>query len=266
MRSGNKGPLDFEGKTVLITGAAGTIGSAAAAAFFDAGASLVLVDVNMDALQKVSAENMFGERALLVEADVTDETQVRDYVQRAVDRFGSIDVFFNNAGITGARMPLTEMEIDHFRKLMDVNVTGILLGLKYVLKQMYAQGSGAIINTASQKGRVCAAGSGDYAASKCAVIMLTKVAALEAAPHHVRVNCIMPGIVHSDMILENRKKQNPGMTTEEIAASIQSSLPLGRWCEPSEVADMVMFLASETTSYLTGTEIRLDGGTTASYL
>ena len=258
--------MRFKGKTVLITGAAGTIGKAVASAFYNEGANLALVDVDLGALRSfVEAEN-FNERALLINEDVTNEQQLMDYVRQTVENFGAIDVFHNNAGVTGARAQITEMEIERFRTLMDINVNGVLLGLKHVLKQMYKQGFGSIINTASHKGKMCVAGSGDYAASKCAVIMLTKVAALEAAPHHVRVNCVMPGIVRSDMIIENRKKQNPGMTTEEIEKMFAASLPLGRWCEPFEVAETVMYLASESASYLTGIEMHLDGGTTASFL
>ena len=259
--------MRFAGKTLLITGAACTIGRAVANALFAEGANLALVDFNLDALKAFAAEAGFGDsRALLLDADVTDEAQVAGYVKKTVERFGSIDVFHNNAGITGARAPLTDIDADRFRKLMDVNVIGVFLGLKHVLKQMYLQGSGAVINTSSHKGKMCVAESGDYAASKSAVIMLTKVAALEAAPHHVRVNCIMPGIVRSEMIIANRKKQNPGMTEEEIEKVFAASLPLGRWCEPAEVAEMVMFLASDSASYLTGTELHLDGGTTASIL
>lgn len=258
--------MRFEGKTVLITGAAGTIGRAVAQAFYAQGANLALVDLKADALKQFSEEEGFGARALLIEADVTREEDVESYVRQCVERFGRIDVFHNNAGITGARAPLTEIDAQRFSKLMDINVTGVFLGLKHVLRQMYAQGFGSVINTSSHKGKMCVAESGDYAASKSAVIMLTKVAALEAAPHGVRVNCVMPGIVRSELIISNRKKKNPELTDEEIEKIFAASLPLGRWCEPAEVAEMVMFLASEQASYLTGTEIRLDGGTTASFL
>ena len=258
--------MDFKGKTVIITGAAGIIGQAVATAFYERNANLALVDSNLEALEAFANSAGLSARALLLQADVTDEQQVADYVEQTVERFGSIDVFHNNAGITGARSSIVDMEVERFRKLMDVNVTGVMLGLKYVLRQMYRQGSGSIINTSSHKGRVCVANSGDYAASKCAVIMLTKVAALEAAEHHVRVNCIMPGIVHSDMIVKNRQKQNPNMAEADIEKIFASSLPLGRWCEPSEVAEMVMFLASECAAYLTGMELRLDGGSTAFFL
>ena len=131
---------------------------------------------------------------------------------------------------------------------------------------MYKQGSGSVVNTASHKGRISCLGGGDYCASKSAVIMLTKVAALESAPHGVRVNCVMPGIVKSPMIINNRKRMDPTLTEEDIEKIFASSLPLGRWCYPEEVADMVMFLSSPEASYLTGMEMRLDGGTTSSYM
>lgn len=255
--------MRFEHKTVLITGAAGTIGMAAAEAFFKEGADLALVDFDMPALEAVAGR--FGNRALLLQADVTDEAQVAAYVGRTVDRFGKIDVFHNNAGITGQRAAVTDMDLSRFKALIDVNVVGVMLGMKYVLRQMYAQNNGVIINTASHKGRVCVPNGGDYAASKSAVITLTKVAALEAAPHHVRINCVMPGIVHSPMIVNARRRADPSLTEEDIAAIFSKTVPLGRWCEPEEVADMVLFLASDQAAYLTGTELRLDGGTTASY-
>lgn len=258
--------MEFEGKTLLVTGAAGTIGKAVARAFYRAGANLALVDLKLDALEQFALEEGFGDRALLLEADVTKEEDVMRYVRRTVERFGRIDVFHNNAGITGARAQLTDIDADRFRMLMDINVNGVFLGLKHVLRQMYLQGFGSVVNTSSHKGRMCVAEGGDYAASKSAVIMLTKVAALEAAPHHVRVNCVMPGIVRSEMIIANKKKKNPELTDEEIERLFAASLPLGRWCEPEEVAEMVMFLSSPKADYLTGMELRLDGGTTASFM
>ena len=258
--------MKFDGKTILITGAAGTIGRAIAKAFYEEGANLALVDCNEEALKTVCAEEGWSERTLLLAADVTDEQQVKAYVEKCVQRFGSIDVFFNNAGITGDRKAIADFDIEHFRKLMDINVTGIALGLKYVLRQMYLQGSGSVINTASQKGKVFAKNSADYAASKSAVITLTKIAALESAEKNVRVNCIMPGIVHSKMLVDVKRKANPDLTVEEIGRTFGDSIPIGRWCEPEELAKTVMFLGSEDASYITGAEIHIDGGMTAGSL
>ena len=258
--------MKFDGKTILITGAAGTIGRAIAKAFYEEGANLALVDCNEEALKTVCAEEGWSERTLLLAADVTDEQQVKEYVERCAQRFGGIDVFFNNAGITGDRKAIADFDIEHFRKLMDINVTGIALGLKYVLKQMYLQGSGSVINTASQKGKVFAKNSADYAASKSAVITLTKIAALESAEKNVRVNCIMPGIVHSKMLVDVKRKANPDLTVEEIGRTFGDSIPIGRWCEPEELAKTVMFLGSEDASYITGAEIHIDGGMTAGSL
>ena len=260
-RNGEK--MGFAGKTILITGAAGTLGRAIAQRFYQEGACLALVDLDAEKLERAAAEEGFTERTLLLPADVTVEEQVAGYVEQCREHFGKIDVFFNNAGITGARSRIADMELQHFRKLMEVNVSGILLGMKYVLRVMYEQENGCIINTASHKGKMCVAGSGDYAASKSAVIMLTKVAALESAEHHVRVNCILPGIVRSPMIFENQKKKNPALTEAEIEGSFAKSIPMKRMCRPEEVADAVHFLASEEAAYMTGTELHLDGGTTA---
>lgn len=255
--------MRFKDKTIIITGAAGSIGRAVAKAFYDEGANLALVDINMSALERVSREEGFDERTLLVNANVTIEEQVKEYTEKTVERFGSIDIFFNNAGITSARKDIVDIDMNFYRKLMDINVNGIVLGLKYVLRQMYKQGYGSVINTASQKGKVFARSSADYAASKSAVITITKIAALEAAEKGVRVNCILPGIVHSDMLIGVKKKANPDITVEEIAANFGKTIPIGRWCEPKELANVIKFLAGEDSSYITGAEIHIDGGTTA---
>lgn len=258
--------MRFSGKTIIITGAAGTIGKAVAKAFYQEGANLALVDCNKEALERVCREEGWNERTLLLPSDVTDEKQVEEYVAKTVERFGAVDAFFNNAGITGNRKTIAEFDIEHFRKLMDINVTGIALGLKYVLQQMYRQGSGSVINTSSQKGKVFAKGSADYAASKSAVITLTKIAAMESAEKNVRVNCIMPGIVHSKMLVDVKRKGNPDLSVEEIGRSFGDSIPIGRWCEPEELAKAVMFLSSDDASYITGAELHIDGGMTANSL
>ena len=249
---------DFTGKTVLITGGAGQIGKATAKAFLNAGASVALVDLSEDMLEDAAQQLGCHDRLLLLAADVSDEAAVAEYVCRTEAHFGHIDIFFNNAGITGARQELVDMDMDHWQKLMDVNLRGVTLGLKYVLRVMYQQGYGSVINTASQTGQRAQIGGGDYCVSKAAILHLTRVAALEAGPHGVRVNAIMPGIVHSDMILENNKKQ--GISEEQFGKMLAQIVPLGRWADLEEIANTVLFLASDAASYITGCDLKVDGG------
>lgn len=184
------------GKTAIITGAAGAIGSATAALMLERGAKLALVDVE---------DAKFGDLAdrdgvTLITADVTDERSVENYVRKAREALGRIDIFFNNAGIEGPVKAIPEYPLDAFRKVFAVNVDGVFLGLRHVLPIMIAQGAGSVINSSSVAGLSGAPGMAGYNASKHAVLGLTRVAALEVAAKGVRVNCINPGPIHSRMM------------------------------------------------------------------
>ncbi len=250
--------MRFENKVFLVTGGAGQSGKAAAKAFLDEGAFVALVDLDQKLLEQAASEIGLDGRHLLLAADVTREEDVERYVRLTVEKYGRIDVFFNNAGITGARQQLTEMEMGHWQKLMDVNVKGVLLGLKYVLRVMNEQGFGSVINTASQAGVRAQAAGGDYGLSKAALLYLTRVAAIEAGPHGVRVNAVLPGVVHSEMILANNRKM--GISEEQFMKNLGGVIPLGRWAELDEIAKAVLFLGSDDASYISGAELRVDGG------
>lgn len=256
--------MEFQGKTLLITGAAGNIGKAVIKELYKEGANVALVDINPAALEAAAKElGLAPERSLLIAADVSKEEDAERYVKETVERFGGIDVFHNNAGINGVRYKIEDINIEQFRHVVDVNVYGVALGLKYVMRQMRKQGHGSIINTSSHVAKLPMPNSTDYSVTKTAVVMLTKIAAQEMRGTGVRINCVMPGIIHSEMIMRNYMRDNPGSTEAEAVAGFSKNIPIGRWCELEEVASVVKFLAGEGSSYITGAAIPIDGGTTA---
>ncbi|MBY6272655.1 SDR family oxidoreductase [Caldibacillus debilis] len=253
----------LDGKAAVITGGAGGIGKETAKLFLQEGAKVVLVDLFDEALEKAKNElSSFGE-VLTVRADVTKEEDVKNYVKVAYEHFGKIDVFFNNAGIEGKVQPITEITVEDFEKVQKVNVLGVFLGLKHVLPIMMKQGHGSIINTSSVAGLGGTPGVAPYVASKHAVIGLTKVAALEAAKANVRVNSIHPSPVNTRMMRSLEKGFNPE-NAEEAKEEFTKSIPLGRYAEPSDIAKLVLFLASDESAFITGAEYRIDGGMRAS--
>lgn len=247
----------FKDKVVLITGAAGGIGIAAARKFEEEGAKLALVDLSQDALNKV-AGSLKGE-ALLLSANVADEASVKGFVDQTVAKFGRIDVFVNNAGINGDFKPITEQSIENYQRVLNVNVIGAFLGLKYVLPVMYGQKSGAVVNTASNGGLLGAPGMSAYVASKHAVIGLNKSAALEAAPHGVRVNAVAPSGVDTAMMRSIETNAAKGHEAEARKA-FEDAVPLKRYATADEIADLMVFLASDRASFVTGSYYRIDGG------
>lgn len=249
--------MSFSEKLVLITGAGAGIGLATAKAFAAAGASLAMVDLNETALRE-AAEQVGGD-PLTIAADVTDEAQVRDFVERAAARTGRIDAFINNAGINGDFANIPDQSVLNWRAVLEVNVIGAFLGLKHVLPVMYAQGSGAVVNMASNGGLLGAPGMSAYVASKHAVIGLNKSAALEAAPHGVRVNAICPSGVDTQMMRRIEHNAMAGHEAEARAA-FEAAVPLKRYAEATEIADLAVFLASGKASFVTGAYYRIDGG------
>lgn len=255
--------MSFVGKTVLITGAAGGIGRAAARAFQREGANLVLVDLSPQALDRVAADlelDLDGDH-LLVVADVSQEDQVERYLAAGRERFGAIDVFFNNAGVEGATGPLIETTAQNIDLVLDVNVKGSFFGIKHVMASMIEQGHGAIVNTSSMAGLIGFAGLGVYTASKHAVLGLTRAAAMEAAGSGVRVNAICPGPVNTRMM----RGIESGMSAEDpegVKTQFAALTGLNRYAEPEEIAELVVFLASDKASYITGSVYTADGGMT----
>jgi NAD(P)-dependent dehydrogenase (short-subunit alcohol dehydrogenase family) len=254
--------IRLDGRVAVVTGAAGIIGTATVRLLAERGARIVAVDRREQDLKAAIMDLPASAQALPVAADVTREDEVADYVRAAVEKFGTIDVFYNNAGIEGDIAPITKYKLETFRRVLDVNVVGVFLGLKHVLPVMLKQNKGSIINTASIAGLIGSPDIAVYSASKHAVIGLTKSAALECAGTGVRVNCVCPGLIDSRMlssIIEGRNPGNAPVPNEKIVERI----PARRLGQASEVASIVAFLASDDASYVSGSAYTVDGARTA---
>src|SRR4030081_2585793 len=215
--------IRLDGKVAVVTGAAGVIGTATMRLLAARGARNVAVDRKAAERQSAVKDRPPSAQALAVPADVTSEDEVADYVRAAVDQFGTVDVFYNNAGIEGDVAPITKYSLEMFRKVIDVNVVGVFLGLKHVLPVMLKQDKGSIINTASIAGLIGSPHIAVYSASKHAVIGLTKSAAWECAATGVRVNCVCPGQIDSRMlsaILQGRSGGNAPPPNDKIVERI----------------------------------------------
>ena len=254
--------IRLDGRVAVVTGAAGVIGAATIRLLAERGARIVAVDRKAAELKTAIADLPASAQALAVTADVTQEDEVAEYVRAAVAKFGTIDVFYNNAGIEGDVRPITEYPLESFRRVLDVNVVGVFLGIKHVLPVMLKQNKGSIINTASIAGLMGSPLIAVYSASKHAVIGLTKSAAWECTGTGVRVNCVCPGLIDSRMLSTIIQGRNPGNAPTPNDKLVER-IPARRLGQASEVASIVAFLASDEASYVSGSHYTVDGGRTA---
>lgn len=255
--------MSFSKKVALITGAGNGIGKAAALAFAKEGARIVAVDLDGEAARSTAEEILkTGGTAISLSADVSVPAAVKGYVKTTLEKFGRIDCFFNNAGIEGQVALIADTDEAMFDRIMDINLKGVFLGLKYVIPVMTAQNSGAIVNTSSISGIAGSVGLCAYSASKHGVISLTKTAASEVGRQGVRVNAICPGPTDTRMIRSLADQRSGGAA--DATATYSELSPIGRFASPSEIADFVVYLCSDKATYLTGSHHMVDGGYMAS--
>jgi NAD(P)-dependent dehydrogenase (short-subunit alcohol dehydrogenase family) len=249
--------LDFSGKVALVTGAASGMGLATAQAFAKAGAAVVLADFREDAV-KTSAQKLVesGHKAIALRCDVSDDAQVAAMVDRTVAEFDRLDAAFNNAGVMARMMPTAESTREEWDRVIGINLRGVWSCMKYELRHMVRQGSGAIVNNASVGALTGNPGIGSYIASKHGVVGLTRTAALEYIQRGIRVNAVNPGLIDTQIA------RDVVSGDEQAYADIAKSVPIGRAGTPEEIASVVLWLCSPGASYVVGQAITVDGGMT----
>ncbi len=253
--------MRFEDKAVLITGGGSGIGLATALAFAREGARVAVADVSPEhGREAVAAGHAQGTEIRFIPADVTSEADVERMVRETVSAFGRLDILFNNAGIL-IEAPVHEMSEADWSRILAVNLTGAFLVAKHAVREMLRQGSGVIVNTGSVNSIVGDGDAAAYCASKAGVALLTKSLALAYARHGIRVNAVCPGWVETRMFRQEAATR--GVTLESYRTHAGAEHPIGRVGRPEEIANVVLFLASEDSSYMTGALVVADGGYTA---
>jgi NAD(P)-dependent dehydrogenase (short-subunit alcohol dehydrogenase family) len=249
--------LDFSGKVALVTGAASGMGLATARAFAEAGAAVVLADFREDAV-KAAVQRLVaaGHKAIALRCDVSDDAQVAAMVDCTVAEFHRLDAAFNNAGVMARIMPTAESTREEWDRVIGINLRGVWSCMKYELRHMVRQGSGAIVNNASVGALTGNPGIGSYIASKHGVVGLTRTAALEYIQHGIRVNAVNPGLIDTQIA------RDVVSGDEQAYADIAKSVPIGRAGRPEEIASVVLWLCSPGASYVVGHAITVDGGMT----
>jgi NAD(P)-dependent dehydrogenase (short-subunit alcohol dehydrogenase family) len=249
--------ISFENKVALVTGAGSGMGLATAKAFAESGASVTLADWNEKAVRSATEELAAqGHKALAIHCDVADDAQVEAMVEQTVATFGRLDAAYNNAGVQNIVAETADAPREDFDRVMAINLRGVWSCMKFELRQMRKQGSGAIVNCSSLGGLVGAPGRGTYHAAKHGVIGLTKSAALEYASRGIRINAVCPGIINTPMVA--------GMlaTQAEAMKELMKDVPIGRLGRAEEIADAVLWPCSPAASFVIGHALAVDGGFT----
>lgn len=250
----------LEKKTALITGAANGIGAAAARLFAESGAKVALIDRDAGALAEIARS--LGDQAHAIEADVSDTHVMKAAIEAAVTHFGGLDIAILNAGIEGDVAPITDYSEENFDRVIAINMRGVWLGLKHVMPVLKAGGGGSIVITSSIAGVRGRQGMCAYVASKHAVVGLMRTAALEGAPDGIRVNTVHPSPVETRMMRSLETMMNPEDPEQIRQAQLRTS-PQGRYAEPEEVANLMLFLASDESRHCSGSEYMIDGARSA---
>lgn len=245
-------------KVIIVTGAAGAIGFATAGILAAEGATVILVDIAKSVEARASDLAKIG-KVDFIQADCASEEAVKGYVDQTVAKYGRIDGFFNNAGVEGLIAPTHEYPIAEFDRIMSVNLRGVFLGLHYVLKQMVAQGSGSVVNTASIGSERGLAGGGPYNAAKHGVVGLTRTAAADLGKQGIRVNCVEPGVIQTPLLDEVMLQMFDG-DLQKGHEKLGWVSVLNRIGQPAEIGHVVSFLLSDEASFATGAAWPVDGG------
>lgn len=248
----------LDGKVAVITGGAGGIGRATARLYLAEGATVVLVGRNEDTLRQTAAE-IGDDRVDRIVADVADDDQVKGYIDATVNRYGHIDVLFSNAGTEGVVAPIVDYPMDVYDKVIAVNLRGVFSSLKHGIPAIAAGGGGSIILNSSIGGLHGFVGLGPYSTTKHGLVGMMRSAVLECADNGVRINTIHPGPVNTRMMRSIETGAAPGAEAE-VVKQFESMIPQGRYGEPHEVGQVVVFLGSDESRHLTGATISIDGG------
>lgn len=248
--------MDLENKVVIITGAGSGIGEACAAQFAKKGATVIIADISLEKAQQAAEKlSHLSGKAQAIKMDVTEYEEVEKSLQKVIDTYGQIDIMVNNAGIMNQlRAPTADHTFDDWDRVIAINQTGVFYCLRASLKHMMHQGHGRIVNIASLAGLKASGHNLAYSASKFAVVGMTKSAAMEYAPYNIRINAVCPSYTQTPM-LDSVVEKQPG-----IDKKLLRFVPMGRFAEADEIADAVLWLASDQSKFITGQTITIDGG------
>lgn len=248
--------MDFLEKVVVITGGTGGIGSKTAQIFYNAGAKVVIADVNEQRLQEMKEQ--YNNNIFTIKVDLNEESEIDSMFQTIIETYGAVDVFVNNAGTEGKLCDFEDIQLEDLLSVYRINVFAPLLCMQHCIRHMKNRG-GAIVNLASVAGVAGSPGLGVYSSSKHALIGLTKTAALENVTNNIRVNAICPSPVKTRMIDSIDSMRTPGDFSKS-RKEYEAKIPMNRYADPIEIANLIYFLASDKASYITGAAYRIDGG------